>query len=419
MTATPINQNTNVIYSNFIKEPAKKSEQQKQEPKAEAQKADSFESTATTNPQATSAPVVIKQKNKSAMSEGIKNFAKSLGICVLAGLIIGNIGNISKLFGRRGGSNGSTPDSMLGVANMWEDLTKAPRIEDMALPEGLKKTFQEIRKFIENPQAVIDGGGECTKAYLLYGPPGTGKTTFAKAIAKYFPNSRFANLDLTSLSSIYSSGTEKNLQASVIEICRQAEAHPDQKFFVFIDEIDTVMMKDNSLNAMHSNKVMNEFKRCLTERLGKHKNIITIGATNISINPDTGKFVGTTKELDDTMLSRFVPIFVGRPTMQQLRDAIIKHYADKSRVIEELATKDSEKLNALCEILAKEKHETSFRTLNSIFNTAATQGDMTQKVGFQEIFNAILAKKEEMHFSTRELEDLAERLGVTFRSSDI
>ena len=83
-------------------------------------------------------------------------------------------------------------------------------------------------------------------------------------------------MDVTKLSSEYVGRTEKNINQAIEEICRVAQQNPKQKIFVFIDEIDSVIMVDDSNTKKHSNDVLNEFKRCFTERLGKEDNIITI-----------------------------------------------------------------------------------------------------------------------------------------------
>ena len=81
----------------------------------------------------------------------------------------------------------------------------------------------------------------------MYGPPGTGKTTFAKAIAQEFPNSKFASLDVTNLGSKFVGETEKNIQAAVNQICKEAQENPDTKYFVFVDEIDSIMGIDEKV----------------------------------------------------------------------------------------------------------------------------------------------------------------------------
>lgn len=346
-----------------------------------------------------------KKKKKNIDKETIFAFCYSVAACVVAGLVLSKISKDGAKDSKKIASK---------FQDLWVKLDDALGLDDLALPKGLRKTVDGVIKCIENPDAVKQGGGEGIKTILLYGPPGTGKTTFVKALAKKFPNSAFASLDVTNLGSAYIGETEKNVQSAVNEICKQAKAHPEKKFFVFVDEIDSIMMVDEGTAKKYSNDVLNEFKRCFSERLGKCKNIITIGATNVPINPDTGKTIDG-KKLDKPMLDRFQrKIFVGLPTEEQLKSTILKHYDGKARVCKELKNPASDKLKVLCETLAQENHETSFRTLTSIFDDAAIDGDIQKEVNFQNIFNVLVSKKEEMHFSIEELKQLAQKLSVNF-----
>lgn len=298
------------------------------------------------------------------------------------------------------------------VGQLWEDITSAMKLNDMTLGTDLKILLEKVVKNIQEPQAILERGGKPIKTILMYGPPGTGKTTFAKAIAKEFPNSRFATLDVTRLGSKYVGETEKNIQAAVNEICEEAQKNPQTKFFVFIDEIDSVMMVDNGSGKKHSNDVLNEFKRCFTERLGKYDNIITVGATNLSIDPEKGVAMGG-KILDKPMLDRFQEkIYVGLPTKGQILDFIIANYKDKQMVSGELKDISNAKLQKLCEFLSDENHEVSFRTLQTLFNNIAATGDLKTKVTLQTVFDVIKSKKIELKISDKQLEKLAAELKV-------
>ena len=102
----------------------------------------------------------------------------------------------------------------------------------MTLPEELKGLLNKVVKSIDNPTNIVEKGGKPIKSILLYGPPGTGKTTFAKAIAKEFPDSRFASLDVTRLGSKFVGETEKNIQAAVNEM--DLAYYPDQQLSVLM-----------------------------------------------------------------------------------------------------------------------------------------------------------------------------------------
>lgn len=298
------------------------------------------------------------------------------------------------------------------LKEIWSDLGKSSKLDDLALPDSLKKFTASFKNSVDNPEVLKNRGGKPTKSVLMYGPPGTGKTTFAKALAKEFPDSKFASLDVTSLGSEYQSVSERNLNKAVDMICKEADNNPSKKFFVFIDEIDSVMMVDNSLSAKHSNDMLNEFKKCFTEKLGKRDNIITIGATNLPIDVEKGIALGG-KKLDRPMLDRFSEkVLVDLPTKEQIINSVKFHYKDSSLVSDKLKT-DSAELKAVAEFLSKKEHNTSFRTLDAIYDaTAASIKGQDRKVDVIDIVNTIRNKQHEMNFTDAEFAKLLSDLKV-------
>ena len=298
------------------------------------------------------------------------------------------------------------------LKEIWSDLTKSSKLDDMALPDSLKKFTSKFKNSVENPDVLKARGGRPTKSLLLYGPPGTGKTTFAKALAKEFPDSKFASLDVTSLGSEYQSVSERNLNKAVDMICQEADKDPAKKFFVFIDEIDSVMMVDNGMGAKHSNDMLNEFKKCFTEKLGKRKNIITIGATNLPIDVEKGIALGG-KKLDRPMLDRFSEkVLVDLPTKEQIANSVKYHYKDANLVSDKLKNGSNE-LNIISEFLAKKEHNTSFRTLDSIYDaTAASIKGQDKKVDVVDIVRTIANKQNELNFDNKEFMKLISDLKI-------
>ena len=298
------------------------------------------------------------------------------------------------------------------LKEIWSDLTKSSKLDDMALPDSLKKFTSKFKNSVENPDVLKARGGRPTKSLLLYGPPGTGKTTFAKALAKEFPDSKFASLDVTSLGSEYQSVSERNLNKAVDMICQEADKDPAKQFFVFMDEIDSVMMVDNGMGAKHSNDMLNEFKKCFTEKLGKRKNIITIGATNLPIDVEKGIALGG-KKLDRPMLDRFSEkVLVDLPTKEQIANSVKYHYRDANLVSDKLKNGSNE-LNIISEFLAKKEHNTSFRTLDSIYDaTAASIKGQDKKVDVVDIVRTIANKQNELNFDNKEFMKLISDLKI-------
>ena len=298
------------------------------------------------------------------------------------------------------------------LKEIWSDLGKSSKLDDLALPDSLKKFTASFKNSVENPTVLKNRGGKPTKSVLMYGPPGTGKTTFAKALAKEFPDSKFASLDVTSLGSEYQSVSERNLNKAVDMICKEADNNPSKKFFVFIDEIDSVMMVDNSLSAKHSNDMLNEFKKCFTEKLGKRDNIITIGATNLPIDVEKGIALGG-KKLDRPMLDRFSEkVLVDLPTKEQIINSVKFHYKDSSLVSDKLKT-DSAELKAIAEFLSKKEHNTS-TFLSCPFIEAAVASYIASNVlnDVIDIVNTIRNKQHEMNFTDAEFAKLLSDLKV-------
>lgn len=298
------------------------------------------------------------------------------------------------------------------LKEIWSDLTKSSKLDDMALPDSLKKFTSKFKNSVENPDILKARGGRPTKSLLLYGPPGTGKTTFAKALAKEFPDSKFASLDVTSLGSEYQSVSERNLNKAVDMICQEADKDPAKKFFVFIDEIDSVMMVDNGMGAKHSNDMLNEFKKCFTEKLGKRKNIITIGATNLPIDVEKGIALGG-KKLDRPMLDRFSEkVLVDLPTKEQIANSVKYHYRDANLVSDKLKN-GSVELDKISEFLSKKECNTSFRTLDAIYDAAASSiKGQDKKVDVIDIVRTIANKQNELNFDNKEFMKLISDLKI-------
>ncbi len=348
----------------------------------------------------------IKEREKQQKSAKRKEYIYYGFLGTLAATAIGSLYFMAK----QGKGMGKTTNELKEI---WSDLTKSAKIDDLALPESLRNFMSKFKNSVNNPEVLKNRGGKPTKSVLLYGPPGTGKTTFAKALAKEFPDSKFASLDVTSLGSEFQSVSERNLNKAVDMICKEADSNPTKKFFVFIDEIDSVMMVDNSLNAKQSNDMLNEFKKCFTEKLGKRDNIITIGATNLPIDIEKGVVIGG-KKLDRPMLDRFSEkVLVDLPTKDQIINTVKYHYKNSSMVSDKIKS-GSEELNKIAEFLSRPEHNTSFRTLDSIYDATAASISGTEKyVEIADILKTIKGKQHEMNFTDADFAKLLSDLKMT------
>lgn len=325
-----------------------------------------------------------------------------------AGALVAIIASVFLMLKSQGGMGMKKKE----LQELWQDVSNSAKLDELALPKSLTNFTTKFKNAIKNPEVLLKRGGKPTKSVLLYGPPGTGKTTFAKAIAKEFPDARFAALDVTSLGSEYRSVSERNLNKAVDMICKEADKNPNKKFFVFIDEIDSVMMVDNSTSAKHSNDLLNEFKKCFTEKLGKRDNIITIGATNLEINVEKG-ITASGKKLDKAMLDRFEDkVLVDLPTSEQILNSIKHHYKDKAMVCDALKT-DSNELKIISDFLSKKENNTSFRTLDSLYGSTASSIKNTEnKVEIVDFLRTIKSKQAELNFTDAQFAKLISDLGI-------
>ncbi len=415
--ATP-SANNYVDYDSFVKSNAMQQEGVEQYPQAYAQDM-GLQTQPILQNDTQSIDIHPKSSKSAEIKNGIFSLLTTVGFIVLASVCANKITSLIetrkfKKFIKC--EENIVPTATTGVKELgekiWDDTSKFPKVEDLSLPEALNKLLSKIKRAVDKPEIVEQRGGKPLNSILLYGPPGTGKTTFAKALANMFPDSKFASLDVTSLGSEYISVTERNLNNAVNMICEEAEKCPDKKFFVFVDEIDSVMMVDKGSGAKTSNNILNEFKKCFTEKLGKHKNIVTVGATNLDIDIDKATAAGG-KVLDRPMLDRFEQkIYVGLPSAGQIKQKIISHYKNCPLVEDTLKNADNKQLQILADTLSDKKHNVSFRTLDSIIASAADFDGDDIHVGFKHFIDVIKAKKAELNFTDAEISKLASDLGV-------
>ena len=290
---------------------------------------------------------------------------------------------------------------------VFKDLSGEMSLKDMALPDAQKAAAERIRNFVEHHKEILEMGGPEGSSILFYGPPGTGKNTFAYAITKEFPKAKFLEMDISKMNSKWHGESEQNVLGTMKAAIKYADKHKDEKVFVFIDEIDSVMMQDHGSGAKLSNDILNAFKKGFNELTNK-ENIIVMGATNLRINPEEAMAAG--KQLDSAMLDRFAEkVLVDLPTKDQIKLAITNYYKKPSRPRVEDALKDfdNNKLDKVAEFLAQPEHETSFRKLvKGILQPTASQKEVTPdaKVTLEDIIETIKNNKHNLNVSDAEMQ---------------
>ena len=145
--ATP-QANNYVDYDTFVKSSAgKQVEAEPQAPQARAEYV--APQTQVIEPQEPQTMVVTPAKKGSNFLSGLWSFVKAVGVIVAASFCFKKG---SELLSRRGGGASSSPYAAgareLGN-KIWEDMEKFPKIEELALPDGLKKLLDKVKRAVD------------------------------------------------------------------------------------------------------------------------------------------------------------------------------------------------------------------------------------------------------------------------------
>ena len=292
----------------------------------------------------------------------------------------------------------------------FKNLAKEKSLSEIALPQSQIEAADRIINRIEHHDEIMKKGAREGTAILFYGPPGTGKNTFAYAIAKKFSNAKFVEMDISKMNSKWHGESEQNVLGTMQAIIKDANKNPDQKYFVFIDEIDSVMMQDVGANAKLSQDILNAFKKGFNDLTNK-ENIIVMGATNLKINPELAKMEG--KVLDSAMLDRFAQkVLVDLPTKSQIKESVSKFYQNPQRTMVDDTVKNinDPRWDKIAEFLSNKHHETSLRKLTNILGTAGEDAKIGQTVTFDDIIRAIQSHQQHLNATDAEIQTLVNSL---------
>ena len=172
-----------------------------------------------------------------------------------------------------------------------------------------------------------------------------------------------------------------NLNEAIDEICKYADNKTEQKIFAFIDEIDSFATEDNTSNVRYNAGVLNTLKKCLSEKLMTRDNVIIMAATNNDISSKSGNF-------SLPILDRFDQrIKVDNPSKSQIAKAISLHYKDKPQVAQYLKDETSKEVQEIAQELSNQNG--SFRTLETVYNIAATVNKESNTLTFDDVLDAI------------------------------
>lgn len=349
----------------------------------------------------------VQMMEKRQKEEKKKNFWNKFALFAGIGA---SLAIIAALFLNRRG--GKAMNDEMGIKSLeqlkkdfFKDVSGAKPLEKMHMPKSLTETTDNIIAGIKNIDEATAKGGEGLRTILLYGPPGTGKTTYVKGIAKKL-DADYYEIAMSKLKKPLHGVTEANIDSSFSMVCKEADAlaaaKSDKRIVVFLDEIDSVIMEDIGNGAKLSNDIINQFKLSFNELL-KRKNITVIGATNFEI--DAMKTING-KKLDEAMLSRFKEkVLVGLPTAEQIKHTIADHYKGCS-MVDDVFKSSGGKVEEIAELLAEKRHQTSFRTLESIFDKAYLTSKKGENVHMEDFINAIIQKADDLKLTDADIKAL-------------
>jgi len=113
------------------------------------------------------------------------------------------------------------------------------------------------------------------RGILFYGLPGTGKTMIAKAIASKV-KATFFSIDASQLLDKYKGGTVQRMK-QLFE-----EASKYERAIIFIDEIDSILMKQSDSTEQHAKQDLNQWLALMNgiNANKKYDRLMFIGTTN-------------------------------------------------------------------------------------------------------------------------------------------
>ncbi|KAM2855105.1 hypothetical protein FF1_025466 [Malus domestica] len=137
--------------------------------------------------------------------------------------------------------------------------SEGPRFRDLG---GMEKVIEELKMEVivplRHPELPLWLGVRPMSGILLYGPPGCGKTKLAHAIANE-TGIPFYKISATEVVSGVSGASEENIRELFSKAYRTAPS------IVFIDEIDAIASKRESLQREMERRIVTQLMTCMDE----------------------------------------------------------------------------------------------------------------------------------------------------------
>lgn len=210
----------------------------------------------------------VEQEENSILSM-LFSLLFSIGIPVLLFIFM------MRYLAKQMGKNGNFMSFGKANAKVYIQAVDGIRFQDVAGEDEAKEALMEIVNYLHSPEKYQDIGANMPKGALLVGPPGTGKTLLAKAVAGE------ANVPFFSISG--SEFVEMFVgmgAAKVRDLFKQASEKAP--CIIFIDEIDTIGKKRDSVGITGNDEREQTLNQLLTEMDGfdTSKGLIILGACN-------------------------------------------------------------------------------------------------------------------------------------------
>ncbi|KAJ1834059.1 hypothetical protein LPJ63_002252 [Coemansia sp. RSA 2711] len=153
---------------------------------------------------------------------------------------------------------------------------------DSELP-GLGDVYQQLLEVVQYPILHLDAfrhlNIEAPKGVLLYGPPGVGKTRLVSTIAQA-TNAALTIVQGPEIIGPYLGESEERLRSKFDEAQRKAQTRASHASILFIDEIDSIAPKRQSVQSNAAARLVAQLLT-LMDGLQSRGRLVVIAATNL------------------------------------------------------------------------------------------------------------------------------------------
>lgn len=284
-----------------------------------------------------------------------------------------------------------------------KDLSKEKPLKDLALGKELQKQTDEIKLMLERKDIFRDKGLNSMPPIFVYSEPGAGKNAWVYGLAKD-TNAKLFEVNVLKFNDMYNGQSENNILKFIENAAKEARNNPNQTVIVYFDEIDSIALKDHSVNSNFTNKLHNAFKTGFNELL-KIPNVQIIGSSNKACKEEA-----ITTLLDEAIINRFgKKIFVPLPNSEQLQNCLktsFEKITDKKYLSSELLG-DNATIKKMCDYLSQEGHHVSFRDMEDIISQAVVLSEKEAKgapIKIEHLKEAVIDKANQLNWAPEEIE---------------